>query len=75
MIGAEVPRISLSNQNLVEQSTQRRAIDVACVNRETDNSAGELIHDDHYPVTAEQNRLATEQVDAPQAVFRVPEEG
>ena len=36
---------------------------------------GEDVHNDHDPVALQQNRFATKEVDAPQAVLCVPDDG
>jgi len=35
----------------------------------------ELVHNDEHPMGVQQNGLAAKQIDAPEAVFRVPKEG
>jgi len=41
---------------------------------ETNNPAGELIHDNQYPVSSQGYRFATKEVQTPKAVFYVAEE-
>ena len=45
------------------------------MNRKANDSAAELIHDHHHPMSPENQRLAAKQIEAPQAVLRMPEEG
>jgi hypothetical protein len=40
-----------------------------------DDAAGKDVHQDHDPVTFEQHRFATKEVDAPQAVLSVSDDG
>ena len=44
-------------------------------NAEADDSEREEIHDDQDPVALENNRFTSEQIDAPQAVRCVSDEG
>ena len=41
----------------------------------SDDTARKLIHDDEYPVALQKNGFAPKQVNAPEAVFRVSQEG
>ena len=42
---------------------------------EADDPAAKDIHDQHHPMAAQQDRFDTEQIDAPQAVLGVANEG
>jgi hypothetical protein len=57
----------------VEHSTKRWSIHWARVYIESNNSARALIHDDEHPVAFKHEGFAAEQIDAPQAVFRMTE--
>ena len=39
------------------------------------DAASPVIHDDQHPVAAKRRGFAAEEIDAPQAVFHVPEVG
>ena len=41
----------------------------------SDDAPSELVHDHEYPVAIQENRFTPKQINAPQAVFGVPEEG
>ena len=41
----------------------------------SDDSPGELIHDNHDPVGFQENGFAPEQIDAPEAIFHMADEG
>ena len=45
------------------------------MNAKADNSPCELVHDDQDPVGFEENRLASEHIDAPKAALHVADEG
>jgi hypothetical protein len=53
----------------------RVTVDVTGTYTETDDKAGKLVHDHKHPVALEQNGLATKQIDAPEALLGVAEEG
>jgi hypothetical protein len=75
VVRTHVLRERLSRSGLVEHAADRHAIDVSRRNTEADDPAREEIHDDHDPVALENNRLTTEQIDVPQAVRCVSDEG
>jgi hypothetical protein len=60
---------------VIEHATDRHAVGVSRRNAEADYSAREEIHDDQDPVALENNRFTSEQIDAPQAVRCVSDEG
>ncbi len=74
VIRTQVFRKGDSGYNAVEHQTKDHAVDVPSVDRESDDTPSKLIHDYHHPITLERNRLAAEQIDAPQTVFHVPKE-
>jgi hypothetical protein len=41
---------------------------------DADEATRELVHDHQHPVAPEHNRLASKEVDAPEAVGRMPDE-
>ncbi len=74
MVGAEVTGCSLSSDSMVEHPAQRLPIDRARVNPYANDSPREFIHYHENPVARQHDGLAAEQVDAPEAVLRVPDE-
>jgi hypothetical protein len=75
VVRTQMLRERLSRSGLVEHATDRHAIDVSRRNANADDPAREQIHDDHDPVALENNRFTAEQIDAPQAVRCVSDEG
>ena len=75
VVGTEMLRERLSRSGLVKHATDRHAIDVSRLDANADDPAREQIHDDHDPVALENNRFTSEQIDAPQAVRCVSDEG
>lgn len=73
VITAEVFRCPSSTDRVVEHSAQRRTIDGSGPYSETNDPPRELIHDDQDPMAFENEGFAAEQIDAPQAVFRMTE--
>jgi len=68
------PLCNCVRDDLIEHSAESRTIDHAGLHGEADDSAGELIHHDHDPVGREDQRFAAKEIDAPQAIFGMPEE-
>ena len=68
-------RRGMDSDGLVEHAAYRRAVDVFASNTESDDAAGEHIDDQKDPMAAEQYRLATKQIHAPEAVLGLCEEG
>ncbi len=64
----------MSSDSMVEHSAQCHPIDCARVNPNANDSPCELIHHHKNPVARQHDGLAAEQVDAPEAVLRVPDE-
>jgi hypothetical protein len=42
---------------------------------EADDASSELIHNDEYPVVLQKNGFTSKQINAPEAVFGMSEEG
>ena len=75
VIGAEeVRHPALTSNGTVEHPTKCGAIDRSRMDAETNDPACVLIHDHKDPVGPQRSRFAPEQVHAPEAVFRVPQE-
>ncbi len=68
-------RERLSRSGVIEHATDRHAVDGSWRNAEADDPAREEIHDDQDPVAPEGDRFASEQIDAPQAVRCISDEG
>ena len=75
VIGADVARWAVPRDGVVEHATQPCAIDGAGLDAEADNASGALIHDDKDPVRPQGDGRTAKEVDAPEAVLRVPDEG
>jgi hypothetical protein len=58
----------------VEHAAEVGASDRTMVHADSDEATGELVHDDEHPVAPEHDRLASKEIHAPQAVFRVADE-
>jgi len=75
VIGAEVPRHpALPSNGTVEHPTKCGTIDRSRMDAEANDPACVLIHDHKDPVGPQRSRFAPEQIRAPEAVFRVPQE-
>ena len=61
MIGAEVSWEGFSSDGVIEHPTYGYAIDVRAFDTKTDNAAGEHIHDQQHPLTAQEDRFAAEE--------------
>ena len=64
----------MSSNGTVEHPTKCGTIDRSRMDAETNDPACVLIHDHQDPVGPQRIRFAPEQIHAPEAVFRVPEE-
>ena len=60
---------------MIEHLAQRHPIDHPCVHSNADDSSRELVHHDEYPMRAQHDGFAAKQVDAPEAVLHVSDEG
>ena len=74
VIGAQVLRRALAGSGTVEHAAQRDAVHIVSVYPEANDPPSELIHDDDHPMGVQQNGLTAKEIDAPEAVFRVPKE-
>jgi hypothetical protein len=75
MVRAEIRRLGLAARGSVEHSTQPHAIHGTAVYTEAHDTTRELVHHHEYPVCAQDGRFAAKQINAPQTVLRVPEDG
>ena len=71
IVGAEVARLSLSSDGMVEHPAQSNPIDGAGVNSNANESPRELIHNHENPVRPQNDGLAPKQVHTPQTILRV----
>jgi hypothetical protein len=75
MIRGEVARQCLLCDRSIEHPADRGTVEVRRGNTKADDAAAEDVHHDHDPKALEQNRFAAKEVDAPQAVLGVPDDG
>jgi len=76
MIGAETLEQPFSACGLLEQAAQRSPIHGRSrVDLEPDDPTSALVHDDEVPMGFESKGLTPEEIDAPQTVFHVANEG
>ena len=75
VIRTEVFGKSGAPDRLPEHPTKCHTIDDAGLNSKTDDPSGELIHDYEDPIRAQCNGFATDQINAPQTVLHVANEG
>ena len=76
MVGAEVLwHRALPSNGAVEHPAKSDTIDGSGMDAEPDDPAGVLIHDDQDPVGPRGGRFAPEQIDTPEAVLHVAQEG
>ena len=74
VIGADAFRKGLAGNRAVEHPAHGYAIDVGPLDTETNDAAGEEIQYHQNPVTMQEDRFASEQVDAPEAILELPHE-
>src|SRR5471032_1789319 len=74
VVGTEMVRERLAGYCVVQQATERHAIDVRRLDAEANDAAREMIHHQHDPVALKHNRFTVEQIDTPQAVLHVADE-
>src|SRR5208283_1898194 len=70
----EVRHPALPPNGTVEHPTKCGSIDRSRMDAEANDPARVLIHDHQDPVSPQRSRFAPEQIHAPEAVFRVPQE-
>src|ERR1019366_7351406 len=73
MVGTQVFRQRLVGDRVIEHSTHGYPVNVSGCCTEADDAACKQIHHHQYPVAAQEDRFAAEQVDAPEAIFDVPD--
>src|SRR5215813_2536356 len=75
MIGAEVLRQDWPANRAVEHPAECNTIDGSSLDAESNDAARVVIHDDQNPVGPQPRRFAPEQIDTPEAVLQVAQEG
>ena len=76
VVGAEVFRHrAVPSKGAVEHPAEGDTIDCSSLDAESNDPAGVLIHDDQNPVGPQRHRFAPEQVDTPETVLQVSNEG
>ncbi len=75
VVRTEIAGHSFPICRLMEHPAKGRAIDIASMHRKSNDSPGELIHDDEDPVGLEEHGFTPEQIDAPKAVLYMSDEG
>ena len=76
VIGAEVlghPRFPANGAQ--EHPAKCETIDGSCLNAKPDDPSGVLVHDHQDPMGPQDDRFASEQIDTPEAVFHLTNEG
>jgi hypothetical protein len=75
MVRADVCRRGLASSRSIEHPAQPEAIHVAAMHAKADDATCALIHHYENPMRAEHGRFATKQVETPQSVLRMTEDG
>ena len=76
MIGAETLGQPVSACGLIKQAAQRSSIDGRSrVNPKPNDPTCALVHDDEAPMRFESKRLTPEEIDTPQTIFGLTNEG
>jgi hypothetical protein len=75
VVRTEIMRFSLCECGLIEHPAKRGAIDIASMHPKSNDSPGELIHDENDPVGFKHDGLAPEQINAREAVLQMADEG
>ena len=60
---------------MIEHPAYRDPVNVCGLDTEADDAAGEDVHDHHDPVVAQEDRFAAQQIETPEAVFGMSDEG
>src|SRR5262249_2114066 len=73
VVGTQVPRKRLSRDDLIKHPANRRPTEISALNAKANDPTCEHVHHHHYPMAAQEDRFAAEQIDAPQAVLHMPD--
>jgi len=74
VVGAEALRTRETSNRMVKHAAHGAAIHDASMDAEADDPPCVLVHHHERPMASPDRGLAPEQIDTPQAVFRVPQE-
>ena len=74
VVGAEALRTREPSNRMVEHTAQGPAIHGSSMDATADDPPRVLVHHYQHPMASQDRRLAPEQVDAPQAILRMPQE-
>ena len=74
MIGAEILGHAVPANGRVEHPAVIGGGNVAALHAQADKTPRQLVHDDEHPVAPEDDRLASKQIHAPEAVAGVADE-
>ena len=75
VIGADVFGWWLAGDGVVEHPAYGDAVNRSGFDAKADESSRKDVHDHHYPVTAEEDRFAAEEIDAPETIFGLADQG
>ena len=75
MVRAEVCWRGLASSRSIEHAAQPDAVDDAAMYAKAHDATRPLVHYDEHPVRAQDRRLASKQIETPQTVLRVTEDG
>ena len=74
VVGAEARRTREPSNRMVEHTAQGPAIHGSSMEAKADDPPRVVVHHYPHPMASQDRRLAPEQVDAPQAILRMPQE-
>jgi len=74
MVGAQVVWETMSRNGGVEHPTEGDTNDIPCMYNKANDAPLELVHDHEHPVAFQQNGFAPKQINAPEAVLRMPDD-
>ena len=69
---SQVPRQRFPGDDLVEHPANRGTTEISAFNAKANDPTGKYVHHHHDPMTAQEERFAAKQIDAPQAVLQMP---
>ena len=75
VIGTNVFRFALPGGGGIEHATHRHAINACGGDSKADDTTGEDVHDQQDPMAAQDDRFNAKQIDTPDAVFCLSDDG
>src|SRR6516162_812453 len=75
VIGTEVFRFALPGGGGIEHAARRHAIDACGADAKADDTTGEDVHNQQNPMAAQDDRFNAKQIDTPDAVFCLSDDG